>query len=227
MARFDEMPDKAALNEVLKGIIPSPSELGVRPSSWNAANVYYERVKNEKFYSPKDSDSDDSEEEQEYTSPSAVAFTDTDIPTSSTDYSRPRTVGAGYDPERKTMTVIFRDGTFYNYYEVTPGEWSAFKASLSKGAPWLNRANKSQGSDGLFVGKPRGVADASNISPEVRELLYRVVRTQQVRKTGRLSTNKQEAAVSKRRQTGLKAAATRRANKVNKPNTSASKPKKR
>jgi hypothetical protein len=30
------------------------------------------------------------------------------------------------------MTVVFRDGTFYNYYQVTPGEWEAFHASYSK-----------------------------------------------------------------------------------------------
>jgi hypothetical protein len=77
------------------------------------------------------------------------------------------------------MTVVFRDGTFYNYYEVSPSEWGAFKASISKGSPWLNKANRNQGSDGLFIAKPRGVADVSNIKPEVRELLYRISRVQQ------------------------------------------------
>jgi len=104
----------------------------------------------------------------------------TDVPTSSTNYSRPRTVAAGYDTETKTMTVVFRDGTFYNYYEVTPGEWQAFSASLSKGKPWLNRRNSKQAMDGLFVGKPRGRADIGSVPPAIREQLYRVARSQQI-----------------------------------------------
>jgi len=106
----------------------------------------------------------------------------TDIPTSSTNYGRPRTVAAGYDPKSKTMTVVFRDGTFYNYYDVTPGEWENFSASYSKGRPWLNRKSSTQGSDGLFIGKPRGQADVSQIDPTVREQLYRVARSQQIYK---------------------------------------------
>lgn len=106
----------------------------------------------------------------------------TDVPTSSTNYGRPRTVAAGYDPRSKTMTVVFRDGTFYNYYDVTPGEWENFSSSYSKGRPWLNHKNSKQGADGLFIGKPRGQADISQIDPSVREQLYRVARTQQLYK---------------------------------------------
>lgn len=106
------------------------------------------------------------------------AFMQKDIPTSSTNYSRPRTVAAGYDAERQTMTVVFRDGTFYNYYEVTQSEWDAFRASYSKGNPWLNKANSNQASDGLFIHKPRGNAgDMGKIDPAIREALYRVART--------------------------------------------------
>lgn len=112
----------------------------------------------------------------------------TDIPTSSTNYSRPRTVAAGYDESKKTMTVVFRDGTFYNYYEVTPQEWSSFYASYSKGSPWLNRGHPKgkngkpprQTQDGLFVNKPRGYADVTTIDPRVLEQLYRVSRAQQI-----------------------------------------------
>jgi hypothetical protein len=106
----------------------------------------------------------------------------TDIPTSSTNYGRPRTVAAGYDPASKTMTVVFRDGTFYNYYDVTPGEWENFSASYSKGRPWLNHKSSTQGSDGLFINKPRGQANIEDIDPSVREQLYRVARTQQLYK---------------------------------------------
>ena len=104
----------------------------------------------------------------------------TDVPTSSTNYSRPRTVAAGYDTDTRTMTVVFRDGTFYNYYEVTPGEWQAFSSSLSKGKPWLNPKNSKQNMDGLFLAKPRGRADVSKVPPEIREQLYRVARSQQI-----------------------------------------------
>lgn len=106
----------------------------------------------------------------------------TDIPTSSTNYSRPRTVAAGYDPGSRTMTVVFRDGTFYNYYDVTPGEWENFSASYSKGTPWLNKGfpNGKQKFDGLFIGKRHEPADVTAIDPAIREALYRVSRTQQI-----------------------------------------------
>lgn len=111
-----------------------------------------------------------------------------DIPTSSTNYKRPRTVAAGYSPDPNypesdngILTVVFRDGTFYNYYEVTHGEWQNFHASYSKGRPWLNKRSKSQAGDGLFIGKPRGDAgDMQDIDPEIRAALYRVARTNQI-----------------------------------------------
>lgn len=124
--------------------------------------------------------------------PASVGSTEavmiTDIHTSSTNYSRPRTVAAGYDESKMTMTVVFRDGTFYNYYEVSPQEWAAFYASYSKGSPWLNRGFAKgkngkpprQTQDGLFVRKPRGYADVSQIDPRVLEQLYRVARANQI-----------------------------------------------
>jgi hypothetical protein len=109
-------------------------------------------------------------------------FVNADVPTSSTNYSRPRTVAASFDESRNVMTVVFRDGTFYNYYEVTRSEWDAFRASYSKGSPWLNRGfpNGKQQTDGLFIGKPRGPADVSNVAPEIKAALYRIARTQQI-----------------------------------------------
>lgn len=130
-----------------------------------------------------------------------AAFVQKDIPTSSTNYGRPRTVAAGYDPERQTMTVVFRDGTFYNYYEVTQSEWDAFHASYSKGKPWLNKANKNQASDGLFIHKPRGDAgDMSSVDPAIREALYRVARSFQQKsppKVGRTTQTAQMFRTSK------------------------------
>jgi hypothetical protein len=109
---------------------------------------------------------------------SAVALTD--VPTSSTNYGRPRTLAAGYDPKTKTMTVVFRDGTYYNYYGVMPNEWLNFSASYSKGRPWLNRGFPSsknpnaQRADGLFIAKDRGPASPTTVAPEVRAALERV-----------------------------------------------------
>jgi len=113
-----------------------------------------------------------------------------DVPTSSTNYSRPRTVAAAWSPSENdpmlgTMTVVFRDGTFYNYYKVTRSEWIAFQSSYSKGRPWLNRRSTSgkpgaQAVDGLFIDKERGPADPESVPAAIREQLYRVARTQQI-----------------------------------------------
>jgi hypothetical protein len=59
-------------------------------------------------------------------------------PTSTINPDRPRTVAAGYtlNPGSQSdgkLTVIFRDGTFYNYYDVAVTTWQAFKAAPSKG----------------------------------------------------------------------------------------------
>lgn len=143
----------------------------VRGEEYAGAGFYYKQ--------------DEDEDEGSVSSGSVVAFTESDIPTSSTNYSRPRTVAAGYDKGRQTMTVVFRDGTFYNYYGVSQAEWEAFRASYSKGRPWLNKANPSgkpgtQAVDGLFISKQRGPADVTNVDPIIREQLYRVARTQQI-----------------------------------------------
>lgn len=145
-------------------------------------------------YSPKDIADygiDDINDTDTGASPDASPVPLTDIPTSSLDSSRPRTVAAGYQEyvgSRKAgaqrlgkMTVMFRDGTLYNYYDVTPGEWQTFKASISKGAPWLNRKNSKQGSDGLFIGKPQGPADLASVDPEVQSTIWKVARSAQVR----------------------------------------------
>lgn len=123
----------------------------------------------------------------------------TDIPTSSTNSQRPRTVAAGYQPYFRSragdtvksefgqplgkMTVMFRDGTLYNYYDVSPGEWQTFSASISKGAPWLNKGfpNGKQKVDGLFIGKPQGPADMTQVPESVRKSIYKVARVAQVR----------------------------------------------
>lgn len=99
------------------------------------------------------------------------------IPTSTTNPERPRTVAAGYDGERGVLTVVFRDGTFYNYYTVSEDDWTAFKSQASKGV-YIRT---------FLDGKPRGTARMANASLAAREGLYRIARTGQWINDGQLS----------------------------------------
>lgn len=59
-------------------------------------------------------------------------------PTSTSNPDRPRTLMAGFmitDPVNNTgtLSVMFRDGTMYNYYDVTMDDWKTFKFAPSKG----------------------------------------------------------------------------------------------
>lgn len=113
--------------------------------------------------------------------PSALA----DLPTSTSNWKRPRTVAAGYDYDEEsdlgTVTVVFRDGTFYNYYDVPSSVWVEFHASFSKG-PMLNRASSKgkQAQDGKLLSYKHGPADMSQLSKRAQEFLYRVARTVQI-----------------------------------------------
>ena len=97
------------------------------------------------------------------------------VPTSTINPERPRTVAAGYDKIDKKITVVFRDGTFYNYYEVSPSEWQAFKARVSKGRYIYSYLDS----------KPRGPADVAGISAVARRAFYRIARSTQVHSKGR------------------------------------------
>jgi hypothetical protein len=215
------MPSRKQLDVALKDIFQNAGELGVdrrtlfgksfaeifQSNEVNFVSQFGTSFNNERMgagaYLPEDYDTEDgmkvydkaqTADDQDIADSSTqgqVGFVQKDVPTSSTNYSRPRTVAAGYTPDpdypksdNGTMTVVFRDGTFYNYYKVTHGEWQSFHASYSKGKPWLNRGKPGwkQTSDGLFVGKPRGNADMSQVLPEVREALYRVARATQLKK---------------------------------------------
>lgn len=94
----------------------------------------------------------------------------TDVPTNTSDPFRPRTVAAGYDKARQVITVVFRDGTFYNYYDCTPRIWQAFKMSRSKGRYILKELN----------GHDRGFANANEVPVTVRAALYNVARVKQI-----------------------------------------------
>ena len=96
------------------------------------------------------------------------------VPTSTSNLKRPRTVAAGYDQDRMVLTVVFRDGTYYNYYDVTPQEWQRFKIAGSKG-PLLNPKPV----PGFLMYKPRGEATEDFMTREAQQLEYKVARTSQ------------------------------------------------
>lgn len=97
-------------------------------------------------------------------------------PTSTTNPNKPRTIAAGYRPgtsedgKAGTLTVIFRDGSYYNYYEVEPYLWQQFKQVKSKGR--FIRKYLDQ--------KPRGYASISYISAIAQRSEYFVSRTNQI-----------------------------------------------
>lgn len=96
------------------------------------------------------------------------------VPTSTTNPERPRTVAAGYDKARKTITVIFRDGTWYNYYQCDGNLWNRFKSARSKGRYILAYLDP----------KPRGYANVAQMPSAGRELLYKITRTHQIQMEG-------------------------------------------
>jgi hypothetical protein len=106
----------------------------------------------------------------------------TQAPTPTSNPERPRTVAAAFELERNVLTLIFRDGTIYNYYEVTVSEWKAFR----------NRATKWEYIRDVLDAKPRGVADTSSLTPEIREFAYRQARTAQISTAKRTGWKKPE-----------------------------------
>jgi hypothetical protein len=129
-------------------------------------------------------------EEEDYDEPQrygAENFNDqsparlTDVPTSSTNVKKPRTVAAGYDPRRNggTLTVMFRDGTLWNYYGVSKDEWIKFHSSISKGNPYINKS---------FLSKPQGLADLSGITDDFLSQLQLMARVSQFRYKSRRAT---------------------------------------
>lgn len=53
--------------------------------------------------------------------------------TSSSNPSRPRTLSAGYDRSNEVLTILFRDGTWWEYRGVPEEMWMGFKDAESKG----------------------------------------------------------------------------------------------
>ena len=106
--------------------------------------------------------------------PSPITY----VPTSSTNPARPRTVAAGYRyikaEKSGVLTVVFRDGTFWNYYGVPNLTWNSFKTSRSKGAYIVAHLEQ----------YPYGPADVSTFNANYRETLYKLARASQVVREG-------------------------------------------
>ena len=68
------------------------------------------------------------EEKQRDTDFEAVMHT-----TTSSSPERPRTLSAGYDSRTEKLTVVFRDGTWWEYRGVPQEMWQEFKSAPSKG----------------------------------------------------------------------------------------------
>lgn len=88
--------------------------------------------------------------------------------TSTTDPSKPRTVAAGYDPRTQIMTVVFRDGTWWNYYDVPEDIWAGFEQAHSKGE-YLKES-------GLDNWDSMGPANMGALRPNQRAMLNWVAR---------------------------------------------------
>ena len=90
--------------------------------------------------------------------------------TSTTNPSRPRTLAAGYDPRKQILTVVFRDGTWWNYYDVPQDLWDGFRAAESKGQ-YLRES-------GLDSWDSMGLADVGKISQRRRTLINKMAKLQ-------------------------------------------------
>lgn len=113
--------------------------------------------------------------------------------TSTSNPARPRTLRAGYEHATGTLTVIFRDGTWWNYYNVPPDMWNGFKNSKSKGR-YLRES-------GLDAWPEMGSPNMASMSPAMAQALSNTRRVQkalQGKQSRRLSGPRVEAALNRR-----------------------------
>lgn len=117
-----------------------------------------------------------------------------EVPTATSAYSpgaskpgQPRTVGAGFiidqGADKGKLTVVFRDGTYYNYYDVPYTTWETFKSLPSKG-PFIKS---------VLDGFQRGPATDVNMDPDIRQELYKILKTSQQMAKGKAMTKRQQA----------------------------------
>lgn len=93
-----------------------------------------------------------------------------EAPTATSKPERPRTVAAAYDPARSVLTIIFRDSTIYNYYDVSMDEWYEF---TSKDTKWQYIRD-------VLDYKPRGAIDRGAVPSNIRMYAYRAFRAAQL-----------------------------------------------
>lgn len=98
-----------------------------------------------------------------------------EVPTKTSNPDRPRTVAASYNPERSVLTVMFRDSTLYNYYDVEIEEWIAFRDLDSK---WQYIKN-------VLDYKPRGPASVTDLPADMRAEAYTLARAAQIQRATR------------------------------------------
>lgn len=104
----------------------------------------------------------------------------TQAPTSTINPQRPRTIAAGYNAKTNIMTVVFRDGTWWNYTLVSSLEWSNFKRAYSKGRFLLAHGYQ----DGSREGGVGQAADVGTINEQERAILAMRSRAVQVHTGG-------------------------------------------
>lgn len=95
-----------------------------------------------------------------------------EAPTQTSNPDRPRTVAAAYNPSRSVLTVMFRDSTLYNYYDVDMDEWITFRDLSSK---WEYIKN-------VLDYKPRGPASTTDLPADMRAEAYVLARAAQIQK---------------------------------------------
>jgi hypothetical protein len=153
-----------------------------------------------------------------------------DYPTSSSNFKRPATVAAGYDPEKRIITVVFRNGTFYNYYDVPEDVWIKFHSSISKGQFLYDTTGAKNPEKPTFKGDllnyAHGVADMSEVAPAIQQTLYAAARVAQIYYGTKTKTPAAPQNPRAKRQPNLRKAASANG-KPPAQNKSASKPKKR
>lgn len=83
--------------------------------------------------------------------------------------SRPRAHAIGYNYESRTLYVVFRDGTQWQYDNVGANHWEAIQSAESTG--------RYLASSGLDRWPTMGPADTENISPEAQARLSQTAAT--------------------------------------------------
>jgi len=96
-----------------------------------------------------------------------------EVPTQTSNPDRPRTVAAAYNPKRSVLTVMFRDSTLYNYYNVDLDEWLTFRDLPSKWEYIRSHLDF----------KPRGPASVGDLPAEMRQEAYVLARAAQIQKS--------------------------------------------